>query len=54
MELKMLLNKTEYLYLNELKGVQLGLNELENGEGFPHLKKLHIQNGNIVVQVSFL
>ncbi|XWS58810.1 hypothetical protein CRYUN_Cryun08bG0065600 [Craigia yunnanensis] len=42
---KMLLKKTEDLYLNELKGVKLGLNELEDGEGFPHLKKLHIQNG---------
>ncbi|XWS42923.1 hypothetical protein CRYUN_Cryun16bG0055400 [Craigia yunnanensis] len=42
---KMLLKKTEDLYLNELKCVKLGLNELEDGEGFPHLKKLHIQNG---------
>ncbi|XVF56477.1 hypothetical protein PTKIN_Ptkin06aG0124200 [Pterospermum kingtungense] len=42
---KMLLKKTEDLYLDELKGVKLGLNELEDGEGFPHLKKLHIQNG---------
>ncbi|XVF30379.1 hypothetical protein REPUB_Repub16aG0052400 [Reevesia pubescens] len=42
---KMLLKKTEDLYLNELKGAKLGLNELEDAEGFPHLKKLHIQNG---------
>ncbi|XP_021281813.1 uncharacterized protein LOC110414744 isoform X3 [Herrania umbratica] len=42
---KMLLKKTEDLHLHEMKGVKVGLNELEDGEGFPHLKNLHIQNG---------
>ncbi|EOY20453.1 NB-ARC domain-containing disease resistance protein, putative [Theobroma cacao] len=42
---KMLLKKAEDLHLHEMKGVKIGLNELEDGEGFPHLKNLHIQNG---------
>ncbi|TXG59156.1 hypothetical protein EZV62_016985 [Acer yangbiense] len=42
---KMLLNRTEDLYLDELKDVKNVLYEL-NGEGFPQLKHLHVQYGH--------
>ncbi|KAK6289420.1 hypothetical protein POUND7_000961 [Theobroma cacao] len=42
---KMLLKKTEDLYLDELEGIKNVVPELNIGEDFPHLKKLHIQNG---------
>ncbi|XP_059441636.1 disease resistance protein At4g27190-like [Corylus avellana] len=42
-EIKMLLKRTEALYLDELKGVKSLLNELDRG-GFQQLKHLHIQN----------
>ncbi|EOY20452.1 NB-ARC domain-containing disease resistance protein, putative [Theobroma cacao] len=42
---KILLKKTEDLYLDQLKGIKNVVAELHNGEDFPHLKKLHIQNG---------
>ncbi|KAL5809789.1 hypothetical protein ACOSQ3_030480 [Xanthoceras sorbifolium] len=42
--IKILLNKTEDLYLNELKGVKNVVYQL-NGEGFPQLKHLYVQNG---------
>ncbi|KAK6289410.1 hypothetical protein POUND7_000951 [Theobroma cacao] len=42
---KILLKKTEDLYLDQLKGIKNVVAELNNGEDFPHLKKLHIQNG---------
>ncbi|KAL5743198.1 hypothetical protein ACOSP7_029930 [Xanthoceras sorbifolium] len=41
---KGLLNRTEDLYLDELKGVKNVLYQL-NGEGFQQLKHLHVQNG---------
>ncbi|XP_022744214.1 probable disease resistance protein At4g27220 isoform X1 [Durio zibethinus] len=42
---KILLKKTEDLYLAQLKGIKNVLDELNNGEDFPYLKKLHIQDG---------
>ncbi|XP_062144896.1 probable disease resistance protein At4g27220 [Alnus glutinosa] len=42
-EIKMLLKRLENLYLDELKGVQSVLHELD-WEGFRQLKHLHIQN----------
>ncbi|KAK2647776.1 hypothetical protein Ddye_015265 [Dipteronia dyeriana] len=42
--IKTLLNRTEDLYLDELKGVKNVLYELDK-EGFPQLKHLHVQNG---------
>jgi hypothetical protein len=41
--IKMLLKRTENLYLDELKGVKSVLHELD-WEGFQQLKHLHIQN----------
>ncbi|KAL5809781.1 hypothetical protein ACOSQ3_030472 [Xanthoceras sorbifolium] len=41
---KGLLNRTEYLSLDQLKGVKNVLYQL-NGEGFQQLKHLHVQNG---------
>ncbi|KAF5462724.1 hypothetical protein F2P56_018707 [Juglans regia] len=41
----MLLNRTECLYLDELKGVKSVLHELDQ-EGFQQLKHLHIQNND--------
>ncbi|GLT60880.1 hypothetical protein SLA2020_336220 [Shorea laevis] len=43
--IKMLLKRTENLYLDELNGVKSVLSEL-NSEGFKQLKHLHIQNNN--------
>ncbi|KAL5807574.1 hypothetical protein ACOSQ3_030460 [Xanthoceras sorbifolium] len=42
--IKTLLNRTEDLYLDELKGVKNVLYQLDE-EGFPQLKHLHVQNG---------
>ncbi|KAK2640374.1 hypothetical protein Ddye_028169 [Dipteronia dyeriana] len=41
--IKNLLKRTEDLYLDKLKGIKNAVYEL-NGEGFPQLKNLHIQN----------
>ncbi|OMO99067.1 Disease resistance protein, partial [Corchorus olitorius] len=43
-EIKMLLGKSEYLYLDRLEGITIALDELKDGEGFSNLKKLHIKN----------
>ncbi|KAG6646083.1 hypothetical protein CIPAW_08G168600 [Carya illinoinensis] len=43
--IKMLLNRVECLYLDELKGVKSVLHELDR-EGFQQLKHLHIQNND--------
>ncbi|XP_035548755.1 uncharacterized protein LOC118349228 [Juglans regia] len=43
--IKMLLNRTECLYLDELKGVKSVLHELDR-EGFQKLKHLHIENND--------
>ncbi|XWS65126.1 hypothetical protein CRYUN_Cryun05aG0064100 [Craigia yunnanensis] len=42
---KILLKKTEDLYLDQLKGIKNVFDELNNGEDLRHLKKLHVQNG---------
>ncbi|TXG73920.1 hypothetical protein EZV62_002499 [Acer yangbiense] len=42
--IKILLSRTEDLYLDKLKGVKNVLFQL-NGEGFQQLKHLHVQNG---------
>ncbi|TXG48455.1 hypothetical protein EZV62_027749 [Acer yangbiense] len=41
--IKILLNRSEELYLDELKGIENVVYEL-NKEGFPQLKYLHVQN----------
>ncbi|XP_022720203.1 uncharacterized protein LOC111278033 [Durio zibethinus] len=46
------MNKTEDLHLDQLKGIKNVLAELNNGEDFPHLKKLHIQNGREVQYIA--
>ncbi|XP_022719738.1 probable disease resistance protein At4g27220 [Durio zibethinus] len=43
---KMFLKKTEDLYLDNMKGVNIALHELMDEEGFKRLKNLHIQNGS--------
>ncbi|KAK6288733.1 hypothetical protein POUND7_000274 [Theobroma cacao] len=42
--LKLLLRKTEALYLDELKGVKIAMQEFKDEESLLHLKNLHIQN----------
>ncbi|XP_022720196.1 disease resistance protein At4g27190-like [Durio zibethinus] len=49
---KILMNKTEDLHLDQLKGIKNVLAELNNGEDFPDLKKLHIQNGREVQYIA--
>lgn len=49
---KILLKKTEDLYLAQLRGIKNVLGELNDGEDFPHLKKLHIQNGPEVQYIA--
>ncbi|XP_022720205.1 disease resistance protein At4g27190-like [Durio zibethinus] len=49
---KILMNKTEDLHLDQLKGIKNVLAELNNGEDFTHLKKLHIQNGRKVQYIA--
>ncbi|GAY68179.1 hypothetical protein CUMW_262120 [Citrus unshiu] len=41
--MKMLLKKTEDINLDELKGVQNVVHELDDGEGFPRLKHLQVK-----------
>ncbi|KAB1670122.1 hypothetical protein ES319_1Z197300v1 [Gossypium barbadense] len=50
--LKMLLIKTEALYLEGLEGVKNVLVELDNGKDLPHLKRLHIKNGMHVQYIT--
>ncbi|KAK5787199.1 hypothetical protein PVK06_041852 [Gossypium arboreum] len=45
---KVLLKKAENLYIDEVKGVEILLHELEVGNYFQQLKNLHIQNGAMV------
>ncbi|XP_022742591.1 probable disease resistance protein At4g27220 isoform X2 [Durio zibethinus] len=42
---KKLLKKTDGLYLERLEGIKNVLDELNNGEDLPDLKKLHIKDG---------
>ncbi|MFQ6657824.1 hypothetical protein Gotur_027337, partial [Gossypium turneri] len=50
--LKMLLIKTEALFLEGLEGVKNVLVELNNGKDLPHLKRLHIENGMHVQYIT--
>ncbi|KAK8277403.1 hypothetical protein V6Z12_D10G265700 [Gossypium hirsutum] len=50
--LKMLLIKTEALYLEGLEGVKNVLVELDNRKDLPHLKRLHIKNGMHVQYIT--
>ncbi|MBA0771345.1 hypothetical protein Gotri_019817, partial [Gossypium trilobum] len=41
-------SKAENLYIDEVKGVEILVHELEVGNYFQQLKNLHIQNGEMV------
>ncbi|PPS07533.1 hypothetical protein GOBAR_AA13115 [Gossypium barbadense] len=43
--IKKLVKRTQYLELDELKGVKIALKELTDEERLPHLQNLHVQNG---------
>ncbi|KAH9753099.1 Disease resistance protein [Citrus sinensis] len=49
--MKLLLERTEYLYLKELKGVQNVVHELDDGEGFPRLKHLHVESCSEILHI---
>ncbi|KAJ4721026.1 Disease resistance protein [Melia azedarach] len=48
--MKNLLRRTEYLHLDKLNGLQ-NVNELENRDGFPLLKLLHVKNNSEVLYI---
>ncbi|KAF2298625.1 hypothetical protein GH714_024811 [Hevea brasiliensis] len=50
---KVLLMKTEDLYLDDLKGVRSVLDELDD-QGFPELKHLHVQNSPIQYIIDWM
>ncbi|GMI78895.1 hypothetical protein HRI_001558800 [Hibiscus trionum] len=50
-EVKMLLRKTEVLYLGGLEGTKHVLEESNNGEDFSHLKRLHVER---CMQVQYI
>ncbi|KAJ4721058.1 Disease resistance protein [Melia azedarach] len=49
--MKMLLKRTEALYLDKLNGFQSIVHELDEGEGFPRLKHLRVQNNSEILYV---
>ncbi|KAH9687132.1 AAA domain-containing protein [Citrus sinensis] len=49
--MKLLLKRTEYLYLEELKGVQNVVHELDDGEGFPRLKHLWVNSCSEILHI---
>ncbi|XP_052297571.1 disease resistance protein At4g27190-like [Citrus sinensis] len=49
--MKLLLKRTEYLYLEELKGVQNVVHELDDGEGFPRLKHLRVESCSEILHI---
>ncbi|GAY62525.1 hypothetical protein CUMW_218490, partial [Citrus unshiu] len=49
--MKLLLKRTEYLYLEELKGVQNFVHELDDGEGFPRLKHLSVESCSEILHI---
>ncbi|KAH9752948.1 hypothetical protein KPL71_014910 [Citrus sinensis] len=49
--MKLLLKRTEYLYLEELKGVQNVVHELDDGEGFPRLKHLAVKSWSEILHI---
>ncbi|GAY43945.1 hypothetical protein CUMW_078500 [Citrus unshiu] len=52
--MKLLLKRTEYLYLEELKGVQNVVHELDDGEGFPRLKHLSVKSCSEILHIVCL
>ncbi|TXG59149.1 hypothetical protein EZV62_016978 [Acer yangbiense] len=50
-EIKSLLNRTQHVYLDKLKGVKNVVYEL-SGEGFPQLKHLYVQNGSDIQYIA--
>ncbi|KAH9753052.1 Disease resistance protein [Citrus sinensis] len=49
--MKLLLTRTEYLYLEELKGVQNVVHELDDGEGYPRLKHLSAESCSEILHI---
>ncbi|EOY11255.1 NB-ARC domain-containing disease resistance protein, putative isoform 2 [Theobroma cacao] len=47
-EFKLLLKRIEGLYLDELEGVKIAMQEFIDEESLPYLKNLHIQNGSMI------
>ncbi|KAH9687010.1 Disease resistance protein [Citrus sinensis] len=48
---KMLLKEAEEIHLIELKGVQNVVHELDDGEGFPRLKHLHVESCSEILHI---
>ncbi|KAH9753003.1 hypothetical protein KPL71_014925 [Citrus sinensis] len=48
---KMLLQRTEGLWLETLEGVQSVVHELDDGEGFPRLKHLHVKSCSEILHI---
>ncbi|KAH9687086.1 Disease resistance protein [Citrus sinensis] len=48
---KMLLKEAEEIHLNELKGVQNAVHELDDGEGFPRLKHLRVESCSEILHI---
>ncbi|KAK6288725.1 hypothetical protein POUND7_000266 [Theobroma cacao] len=46
--IKLLLKKTEALYLDDLKSVTIAMQEFKDEESLSHLKNLHIQNDSVI------
>ena len=49
--MKLLLKRTEDLYLSKLKGVQNVVHELDDGEGFPRLNRLQVKDCYEILQI---
>ncbi|KAK9218359.1 hypothetical protein WN943_006996 [Citrus x changshan-huyou] len=49
--MKLLLKRTEYLYLEKLKGFQNVVHELDDGEGFPRLKHLSVKSCSEILHI---
>ncbi|XP_052297132.1 uncharacterized protein LOC107178241 [Citrus sinensis] len=49
--MKMLLKEAEEIHLNELKGVQNAVHELDDGEGFPRLKHLRVESCSEILHI---
>ncbi|XP_052287404.1 disease resistance protein At4g27190-like isoform X2 [Citrus sinensis] len=51
LRMKLLLKRTEDLYLSKLKGVQNVVHELDDGEGFPRLNRLQVKDCYEILQI---
>ncbi|KAH9686944.1 AAA domain-containing protein [Citrus sinensis] len=49
--MKLLLKRTEDINLDELKGVQNVVHELDDGEGFPRLKRLRVKSCSEILHI---